>query len=88
MDAAADLTIIESEIRRLHERMCMLGATHTYALAVTPGGLRWADVDGRRDYPRLVERYGHCIVGYYNARVDRMHMLMDALHEARKIGLI
>jgi len=79
---------IADDIARMHNRMRQVGASRVYVLAVTDEGVRYADVDGARNYKRLVALWGHQIVGYYNARVDRNHILADALDAAREIGLL
>lgn len=79
---------IADDIKRLHKRMRQVGPSRVYALAVTDEGVRYADVDGARNYHRLVALWGHQIVGYYNARADRNHILADALDAAREMGLL
>jgi len=79
--------VIAADVRRLHRRMRILGATRTFAVFMADDGVRWSDVERPR-YPSMVERFGHRLVGYYNARVDREALLVDVLHEARAAGIL
>jgi hypothetical protein len=77
-----------SEAARIYTYLRKFGNARTVAVFVTPAGVFFADVEGRRAIKALIAKYGHCEIGRYNRRVDPIDLRMDVLHAAREIGLI
>lgn len=73
---------------RLHRTMRKRGPSTVFAVAVSEGGMHYADVDAKHGYQRLIHNHGDKVIGYYNARVERHELQMDVLDAAHEIGLV
>jgi hypothetical protein len=76
------------EAARIVAHLRRYGNAHTVAVFVTPEGIFFARVDGRRIYHTLIAKWGHCMIGYYTRRVDPIDLRMDIFHAASEIGLL
>lgn len=79
---------LRDEADRIVRYLRQKGNAHTIAVFVTPDGVFFASVEGRRLYRNLVAKYGHLEIGHYNRRVDLTDLRMDVMHAAREIGLV
>jgi len=79
---------LRDEADRIYAHLRRFGNSHTIAIFVTPDGVFFASVEGRRLYRNLVAKYGHLEIGHYNRRVDLTDLRMDVMHAAREIGLV
>lgn len=79
---------LRDEADRIYAHLKRFGNSHTIAIFVTPDGVFFASVEGRRLYRNLVTKYGHLEIGHYNRRVDLTDLRMDVMHAAREIGLV
>lgn len=75
------------EAARIYRYLRKWGHAKLFAVFVTPQGVFFAEAAGRRSYANLMAKYGHCVIGYYNRRVDLVDLHDDILGAARKIGL-
>lgn len=75
------------EAARVYRYVKKWGSSKLWAVFVTPEGVFFAEEAGRRSYANLMAKYGHCVVGYYNRRVDLIDLREDILSAARKMKL-